>query len=215
MKKNRLLFTLVILMVCAEISLILLSEIREKQNLKMQNDLLDAIESGVSEICMALPEDYTELDYYGDAEPSPTVDTSIEEEISSVSGIGIIEIGSINLRLPIVDGVEGSKLKVAPGHVSESAGIGETGNCIIAGHRNYSFGEMFNRLDEVKVGNEIVIMLVDGTEYTYQVYGTTVIEPGDMKLFEYEDGQKKLTLLTCTPIIKATHRLLVLANLVE
>ena len=205
----------VILMVCAEISLIIFSEIRENQNLKMQDELLKTIEEGVSEIKIELPEDDTELDYYGDADPSSVTDRNIDEDISSVNGIGIIEIESIDLRLPLVEGVEGAKLKVAPGHVSESAGIGETGNCIIAGHRNYSHGEMFNRLDEVKVGDKIVITLVDGAEHTYQVYGITVIEPGDMKLFDYLGGQKKLTLLTCTPIKKATHRLLVVANLVE
>lgn len=215
MKKKLWLIIPIILLVCAGISFILFPVIKESQALEKQNDLIEAIVSGVSEINMELPEDDSELDYYGDAEPSPITDTNVDEEISLVSGIGIIEIKSIDLRLPIVEGVEGSKLKVAPGHVSESAEIGEVGNCIIAGHRNYSFGEMFNRLDEVKVGDKIVITLVDGTVFTYQVYGITVIDPGDMKLFDYEDGQKKLTLLTCTPIKKATHRLLVLANLVE
>ncbi len=126
-----------------------------------------------------------------------------------------MQIDSIDLKLPVVEGATNATLKVALGHVSESAPIGEIGNCIIAGHRKYEYGLMFNRVDEVDVGDVIKYTSVDGKALNFKVYATTVIVPNDTSLFDFESGQKKLTLLTCTPIKKATHRLLIQASLIE
>jgi sortase A len=181
---------------------------------KKQGEILSLIEDGHSEILVNIKSN-DEVDYY-DLDDEEEAEISDETEvINSVNGIGILEIESIDLKLPVVEGATKATLKVALGHVSESAPISEVGNCIIAGHRKYEYGLMFNRLDEVEVGDVIKYTMVDGTNYAYKVYTTTVILPNDNALFDFDDGQKKLTLLTCTPIKKATHRLLVQASLIE
>ena len=186
-----------------------------KQDIKKQETILAAIGSGKTTIEVKVKGDDVGVDYYDlDEESEAEVDESIEI-ISSVEGLGIIQIERIDLKLPIVEGATKATLKVALGHVSESAPIGEVGNCIIAGHRKYENGLMFNRLDEVEVGDVINYTTVDGVPLNYKVYATTVIVPNDNSLFDFEYGQKKLTLLTCTPIKKATHRLLIQANLIE
>jgi len=181
---------------------------------KKQDEILSLIEDGHSDILVNISSN-DEVDYY-DLDDEEEAEMSNETEvIKSVNGIGILEIESIDLKLPVVEGATKATLKVALGRVSESAPIGEVGNCIIAGHRKYEYGLMFNRLDEVEVGDVIKYTSVDGKTLNFKVYATTVIVPSDTSLFDYNDGQKKLTLLTCTPIKKASHRLLIQASLME
>lgn len=49
--------------------------------------------------------------------------------------IGMIEIDAIGTKYPIVEGAGLDELRYAVGHVSSTAGIGENGNCVLAGHR--------------------------------------------------------------------------------
>ena len=188
--------------------------VESKIDEKKQDEILNLIESGYSDILVSIKSN-DEVDYYDLDDKDEAESPEETEVINSVDGIGILEIESIDLKLPVVEGATKATLRIALGRVSESVPIGEIGNCIIAGHRKYEYGLMFNRLDEVEVGDVINYTSVDGIEYKYKVYATTVIAPNDISLFDYDDGQKKLTLLTCTPIKKATHRLLIQASLIE
>ncbi len=222
MKRKRIiLIVVVMLLLIAGAFLILKPVIENKKNMQEQEKILNAVEGGEALIDIEIVEGETEQDYYTSVDassviaPVPSKSPLIDEAVSQLNGLGIIEIGSIDLKLPIVEGVEAGALEVSVGHLFESADIGNEGNCIIVGHRNYTYGEMFNRLDELKAGEIIKISSIDGSEYKYKVYTTTVVEPGSEKLFECDDGQYKLTLLTCTPVRKATHRLLIMAELMS
>lgn len=127
--------------------------------------------------------------------------------------IGSLKIPCIGLEVPVVEGVGRNALRSAVGHMDGTAPPGaETGNCVIAGHRNYSFGRFFNRLDEVRIGDEIEFTSIAGESYVYQVNNITVVEPEDVSVLE-PDGECTLTLITCTPIYIASHRLIVKAEL--
>ncbi len=215
---------LILLLITAGIFIFVFPAIENKLNNNKKDAIMKAIEEGKEVIEIKLPKDNAVDDVYNlDIDTTfiplithiPTVRPLNDKVVDEVQGIGIIEIKKISLKLPIVEGVDSKKLKVAVVHVPMTSAIGTIGNSIIVGHRNYTYGEMFNRLDEVDVGDIIKITMLDGTEYKYKVYATTVIEPGDSELFDFEPGQKKLTLLTCTPVRKATHRLLVIAELME
>ena len=88
--------------------------------------------------------------------------------------------------------------------------IGEIGNCVIAGHRNYSFGKYFNRLNEVEIGDNIYVDTKDAT-YKYEVYDIIVVEPDDLSVLDNTD-EEIITLYTCTPVVIGTHRLVVKAK---
>jgi sortase A len=215
---------LIVILLSAGLFFILKPKFIDYANLNKQQDLIQAIEEGQDSIDIILSDISEETDYYSidfnedsniTVTPVPSDISPDTEMIRQVSGIGIMEIEKIDLKLPIVEGVQPRELNVAIGHLSSSANIGEEGNCIIAGHRNYTYGTMFNRLDEVSAGDIIQIITIDGTEYKYKVYALTVVEQGSELLFECDEGQHKLTLLTCTPVRKATHRLLVMAELIE
>jgi len=129
--------------------------------------------------------------------------------------IGTLAIEKINLKLPVVCGVAPEQLKIALGYVPQTPPIGETGNAVIAGHRNYTYGSMFNRLGEVEIGDIIAYTPKGGETMTFTVFEVTVITPGDPITFIQPNDESIITLYTCTPVRKATHRLLVRARLAD
>jgi len=130
----------------------------------------------------------------------------------SVIGIGIMTIESIDLRLPIAEGVSEEVLRIAPGRVPETAFIGEAGNAVIAGHRNYTFGSMFNRLDEVVIGDTVGYQERSGRKMEFEVFEIIEINPDDQIAFIQPVNDYIITLYTCTPVHDATHRMLVRAR---
>lgn len=128
--------------------------------------------------------------------------------------MGIVSIPKMDINLMFVEGVTKQALKFAVGHMPGTAMPGEVGNCALAGHRSYTFGEYFNRLDEVEVGDEIQITRGKET-YTYKVYESFLVEPTEVWVTEPIEDKKIVTLITCHPVVKATHRLIVRGELVE
>jgi sortase A len=136
-----------------------------------------------------------------------------EETSSNVVVIGKLQIPKLDLDVAISEGVSSRMLRYSVGHFTGTALPGDIGNCAITGHRNYLWGEFFNRLDEIFPGDEIILTR-DGSTYTYIVSDKFVVEPDE--LWVLNQGQaKELTLITCTPIRVATHRLIVKAELRE
>ncbi|XID94198.1 class D sortase [Paenibacillaceae bacterium WGS1546] len=126
--------------------------------------------------------------------------------------IAIIEIGKIDLKLPVLEGATAQNLKVGAGHMKETAALGEPGNAAIAAHRARTKGRMFNRLDEVEVGDRIDILTRDKA-LAYRVTRIKVVEPTDLSVLEAEGDASMLTLITCDPLVNPTHRLIVQATL--
>ena len=127
--------------------------------------------------------------------------------------LGIIKIPKIDVEVALCQGTTKQTLKYAVGHFAETAYPGEVGNCAIIGHRNYTYGEFFNRLDELEV-DDLIEVLYNNEQFTYQVTGKKVVEPTQLEVLD-QGEEKALTLITCTPIRVATHRLIVSAILVE
>lgn len=125
--------------------------------------------------------------------------------------IGILTIDKIDLKVAVNEGTDDKTLKYSVGHFKDTAMPGEKGNFSVAGHRNYTFGEYFNRLDELENGDEITIETINGT-YKYIVYNKEVVLPEQVEVLN-PTKDSTMTLITCTPIRKATHRLIINAKL--
>jgi sortase A len=153
----------------------------------------------------------------GPNDPSPTPFNGYDYNYMSFenqSVIGIISIDKLFVKIPIIQGIENENLKLAIGHYPESAVPGSAGNVVLAGHRSYSFGQFFNRLNEMEAGDKIDLTY-RGIVYEYVVYDTFEVLPEDTWVLEPpEDKQDKIaTLITCTPVYNPTHRLIVRARL--
>lgn len=128
--------------------------------------------------------------------------------------LGIIQIKKIKVKAPIVEGVKPFNLKTAVGHIPGTAGLGKPGNCALAGHRSYTFGKFFNRLDELEIGDEIVVT-TKKEDLKYKVIKIHVVTPDDVSVLEGSKDNNLITLITCTPIYVASHRLIVVGDLDE
>lgn len=133
------------------------------------------------------------------------------EEISGA--IGIMKIPKIDLKVAIGDGIDDKTLKYAVGRFPGAAMPGEKGNFSVAGHRSYTYSEYFNRLDELDKGDEIIVKTKKG-EYTYKVTEKKVVEPSEVSVLD-KTKDATITLVTCTPIRIATHRLIIKGQLVQ
>jgi|AGTN01.3.fsa_nt_gi LPXTG-site transpeptidase (sortase) family protein len=137
----------------------------------------------------------------------PNPDAAAQDDDTGPKTLAVLSIPSIGLEVAVREGVGSSSLKYSVGHYALSALPGETGNCVIMGHRNYTFGEFFNRLDELAAGDTVSLERA-GTVYTYTVTETFVTLPDDTGVLQPSD-EAALTLITCTPVRVATHRLIV------
>lgn len=145
------------------------------------------------------------------ADKDQSAATASGTSIADKDVLGIIEIPKIGLTAAIGKDVSKETLKYSVGHFEGTALPGEKGNCSIAGHRSYTYSQFFNRLDELTAGDAITIKTSKGT-YKYIVYDKFVVEPSHVEVLDATDDAT-LTLITCTPIRVATHRLIVKAKL--
>lgn len=137
--------------------------------------------------------------------------TAPKPPADNAGAIGIMLIPRIDLKAAVAEGVELGTLKFALGHFKGTAMPGEKGNFCVAGHRSYTYNEFFNRLDEVEVGDSIIVRTKKG-EFTYKVYDKKVVEPTEVSVLN-STSDATITLVTCTPIRVATHRLIVKGRL--
>lgn len=129
-----------------------------------------------------------------------------------LNAIATIKIPSIKLKLPVLEGATQKNLKYAAAHLKETAAIGEVGNSAIAAHRMRAKGRLFNRLNEIKVNDKIIIE-TSGKTFTYTVNKISIVEPTDVSVLNYNKTDKRLTLITCDPVVDPTHRLIVHAEM--
>ena len=141
----------------------------------------------------------------------------VEEEQTSISKedeaileegnvIGIIEIPSIDIRYPVMEGTGSAVLNAGIGHIPETAGIGESGNCVLCGHNGSRYGTFFTLLNQISIGDVVTIIDKKGQAHIYEVTETEVVNPYDNSIKTQGEG-KELTLFTCSQ--KGTMRFVV------
>ncbi|MDW7670593.1 MAG: class D sortase [Bacillota bacterium] len=128
--------------------------------------------------------------------------------------LGSIEIPKINAKMPVVQGASDENLRTAAALLDGTSPIGSIGNAAIAAHRSYTYGRFFNRLNEMEIGDHIIITTPEAV-YTYQVYEIKVVEPTDLSVLNRNSRDRVVTLITCDPIYVASHRLIVHGVMVE
>ncbi|MFD1772399.1 class D sortase [Paenibacillus rhizophilus] len=126
--------------------------------------------------------------------------------------IGLIEIGTIGVKLPVLEGATKANMRHSAVHLTETVPLGEVGNAAIAAHRAHTKGRLFNRLNEVKIGDAITVR-TKGQVYNYTVYDILIVDPTDVSVLEGNNKDRILTLITCDPLINPTHRLIIHAKL--
>ncbi len=117
--------------------------------------------------------------------------------IDGMDYIGIVEIPSLSLRLPVLSSWSEEKLKVAP---CRYEGAVDTRDLIISGH---SYKQHFRYIRNLVIGDAVIFTDMDGNRYEYKVCGTEVI-PGN-GVEQMSAGDWDLSLFTCTYNGSARH----------
>ena len=100
----------------------------------------------------------------------------------------------VDSDLIVLEGGSGRTLAFAPGHLSASVLPGETGNMIIAGHRDTHF----QFLQYMKKGESILFETTEGRKHLYQVTGIDVVDSRRGSLI-LDTEAPMLSLVTCYP----------------
>jgi sortase A len=117
--------------------------------------------------------------------PWPWADTRPVARLSAKGG---------DIELIVLEGGSGRTLAFGPGHLSISALPGQTGNSVIAGHRDTHF----QFLQYMNVGETIEVDLPSGRKHFYQVTSIDVVDSRRGSLI-LDTDEPMMSLVTCYP----------------
>jgi sortase A len=138
------------------------------------------------------------------------------------SGVAVIRIPRLghDWAKVVVEGVGVHDLRKGPGHYPGTQLPGQVGNFVISGHRT-TYGAPFNRIDELKKNDAIVIETRD-TWYTYRVDHTEIVKPTTIEVTypvphdrDAKPTKAMITLTSCNPKYSARTRIIVFGVLAE
>ena len=126
-----------------------------------------------------------------------------QERDAYVDSAMVLILPALTFHKGVSDGVTREALRGRPGlfEMSDMPGAGDR-NVSIAAHRDHSG---FYYLDRVDQGDR-VYLAYDGIIFTYLFYDRTVASPSDWSVVG-KQGFSCCTLITCTPIRVASHRM--------
>ena len=110
---------------------------------------------------------------------------------------GRMELPRVGLDLVVYEGVSASELRQGPGHVPGTTCAekpGESGNCVIAGHRD----SFFRRLSRARAGDLVRLRAADGSVSTWRLDSRRVVPPDEVSVL-MPSADRRLTLITCYP----------------
>lgn len=160
--------------------------------------------------------------YYGRSEgPTHVEDPYTQEEIAAGrkeyanmleihEQMGNLTIPKISAELPVFAGTAETVLQKGVGHL-EGSSLPVGGNnthAVLTAHRGLPNARLFTDLDKLVEGDYFYYKNVKET-IAYQVDKIQVIEPTEIDQLKIEPGHDYMTLLTCTPYMINSHRLLV------
>jgi sortase A len=109
------------------------------------------------------------------------------------SAVGTLTIPRVDLSAVVLHGSDDQTLRRGPGHLENTPLPGESGNVVIAGHRD----TFFRPLRNIQLGDDIFIETPAG-RFRYQVASVRVVSPRDLRVLRATDDSV-LTLITCYP----------------
>ena len=155
-----------------------------------------------------LADPYTEKEKEGIAEYARMLE--VEEKI------GFIEIPQIDQKLPVYAGTSDNILEKSAGHL-EGTSLpvgGKSTHAVVTAHRGLPKAKLFRELDKLKIGDVFYYHNIADV-LAYEVDQILTVEPWDFEPVLVVEGEDYFTLLTCTPYMINSHRLLVRGHRVD
>lgn len=149
-----------------------------------------------------LSDPYTEKEKEGIAEYARMLE--VKEKL------GFVEIPKIDTNLPIYAGTSNEVLNKGVGHL-EGTSLpigGKSTHTVLTAHRGLPSARLFRDLDKLKKGDIFYVHNIQ-TVLAYEVDQILTVDPSNFDPVLVADGEDYATLLTCTPYMINSHRLLV------
>lgn len=130
--------------------------------------------------------------------------------LKSNEQIGHIVIPKINIDIPLYVGTSEKVLQKGIGNM-EGTSLPVGGNythAVLTGHRGLPTAKLFTDLNKLEVGDKFYIKNIGGT-LAYKVNQIKIVKPTEFRDLAIIPNHDYITLLTCTPYIINSHRLLV------
>ena len=145
-----------------------------------------------------------------DPDAYPITDGEYTELLAFDDVMANIEIPAINVNLPIYHGTKEETLLKGVGHLENTSLPigGKSTHAVLSAHCGLPSARLFTDLNQLRKGNIFRIHVLDET-LTYQVYKIETVDPDNRTSLFIKEGEDLVTLVTCTPYGKNTHRLLV------
>lgn len=130
--------------------------------------------------------------------------------------IGHIQIPRINIDIPVYAGTAEEVLQKGAGHL-EGTSLpigGNSTHSVITAHSGLPKARLFTDLHDLEVGDKFYYHNIEGT-MAFQIDHIDVIDPSDFSQLLIQPGRDLMTLLTCTPVMINTHRLIVRGHRID
>ncbi|EOT32754.1 class C sortase [Enterococcus durans] len=137
-------------------------------------------------------------------------DNQLTDTHSSAQLIGAVNIPKINVNVALYDTLNQRVLEKGAGVLQGTSFPlgGVPSHSVISAHSGLSTRRLFTDLGKLKK-EDLFILTVLGEKLAYKVSTIQVVEPDDTSGIKLENGKDIVTLLTCTPYMINSHRLLV------
>jgi sortase A len=124
--------------------------------------------------------------------------------------IALLYIPKIHQQLPIFDQMNDTFMDRGATWLTQTSfpSGGKGTHTVISAHRGLPSAKLFTDLPDLKNGDLFIIENA-GKYLAYEVFQTQVVKPENTKVLKIEKGKEIATLLTCTPYMINSHRLLV------
>ncbi|WP_195513924.1 class C sortase [Enterococcus sp. 1001283B150225_161107_E12] len=124
--------------------------------------------------------------------------------------VGVLTIPKINVSLPIFDQTT-TKLLEKGACLLEGTSYpigGKSTHAVLSSHRGLPQAKLFTDLPQLKIEDHFYIE-INGQYLAYQVDQIKTVAPTETEALQIQENQDLVTLVTCTPYMVNSHRLLV------
>ena len=129
--------------------------------------------------------------------PQPTARPILLQDVDGHPIIAKLSIEKLELELPVLGETTDALLEIAPCLFIGPSSPADDGNMVVSAHNDRA-GVQFGRLDELNSGDTVTLMDKYGDIFTYEVYDIETITPDDVAALDVYEGERALSLLTCT-----------------
>ncbi len=174
-------------------------------------------------MAVVLPSGHTPPDANGNTRPNEAeIPEHLRPMVQSLENIPVpppsaeqairIQIPSLKVDAPVVQGDGWEQLKKGVAQHVGSANPGGDGNVVLSAH-NDVYGELFRYLDRLQPG-DLVIIYTQQKQYTYVVDRTVIVKPTQVEVMT-GTSDSTVTLISCYPYLVDSDRIVVFAKLLN